>query len=309
MSAPAASEKPKVIIKWKKKKGGHGHHGGAWKVAFADFMTAMMALFLVLWIVAQSQEVKQAVAYYFRHPTDFEGKPDALLRGNQGLMDNKSGRLDAPPSVVDATQAKSAAAGANEGQTPQSIAAGISPIPGEPGLRPSPVERPEEQDKDEIRTFLDLADDLWKDLGMDASFQRIKDQIQIQTVEDGLVIQLVELPGKPLLEEHSEKFKPVIQKVINTISAKLAQYPKNKMEIDGHGPGFSNDPTQAWLGSAMLADLTRRELQTAGLKPTQITKVSGCADTRPLDVKNAGSSINRRISILVRPRQWKPEHY
>ena len=69
----AGGGRPIIIVK--KKAAAHaGHHGGAWKVAFADFMTAMFALFLVLWILAQSQEVKSAVASYFRHPTDYEAR-------------------------------------------------------------------------------------------------------------------------------------------------------------------------------------------------------------------------------------------
>ena len=68
------------------KRGGHGHHGGAWKVAYADFVTAMMALFIVLWILAGDAKSKAAVAAYFRHPSVIMGKDSGFL-SNEGVID------------------------------------------------------------------------------------------------------------------------------------------------------------------------------------------------------------------------------
>src|SRR3712207_4486614 len=80
-----------VIIVRKKRHGRHGHHGGAWKVAYADFVTAMMAFFLVLWIVGQSKEVKQAVAGYFRNPGIFDQqRSDGPIAGGQLTLDEKT---------------------------------------------------------------------------------------------------------------------------------------------------------------------------------------------------------------------------
>ncbi|MCW8130157.1 MAG: OmpA family protein [Planctomycetota bacterium] len=296
---------PKIKIVYKKRKSeGHGHHGGAWKVAFADFMTAMMALFLVLWIMAQSQEVKSAVAYYFRHPSDYEGKPDSLLRGNQGLMDVKNGRLDTRPSLNEEGKSFSPPQG-NQGLDPQSVAGGASNLNPEPGLRPEPVERIEE-DPDEVRDFLKLADLLWQQLGLDPSYMRFKDQVTIETMEDGLLVQLVETPDAPLLEDHTFNFTPSIKRALAVLGKKLKAYP-NKIEIDGHGTGLGKDPADKWVGSAMLADLARAELQANGIRPSQISRIAGCADTRPLNKEPR--AINRRISIMVHPKQWRPDRY
>jgi len=309
MSEPMAEGKRPIIIV--KKKGGHGHHGGAWKVAFADFMTAMFALFLVLWILTQSQEVKTAIASYFRHPTDYEGKPDAMIRGNNGLMDNKQGRLDNAPEVIQEKKDKSGANAGGEGQTPESVSGGAAPIAPEPGLRPMPVERPEEQEVDEVRSFLKISDEMWKVLGMSGSFKRFKDNIVIEAIEDGLVIQVVEQPNSPLFEEGSTQFRPAIKQALTAIAKQLAQFPKNKMEIDGHGVQISGvfGPEQKWMASSMLADLTRQHLMNNGVTFEQIAKVSGCADSRPLNPRNKADPLNQRISILLRPRQWRPERY
>jgi chemotaxis protein MotB len=310
MSDPAAGEgkRPIIIIK---KKAGHEHHGGAWKVAFADFMTAMFALFLVLWILTQSQEVKTAVAMYFRKPTDFEGKPDAMNRGNNGLMENRQGRLDNQPDILQVDPKKSGAAEGGEGQTPESISGGAAPVAPEPGLRPMPVERPEEQEVDEVRSFLKIADDLWAVLGMAGSYRRFKDNVVIEAIEDGLVIQLVEQPNSPLFEDGSTQFRQPIQQALNLIGKQLAGFPRNKIEIDGHGIQVAGlyTPEQKWMASTMLADLARIQLVKAGMNTVQIAKVSGCADSRPLNPRDKADPLNQRISILVRPRQWRPERY
>lgn len=303
--AQTSGEPVKVRIVYKKKRGEHAHHGGAWKVAFADFMTAMMALFLVLWIMAQSQEVKSAVAYYFRHPTDYEGKPDSVLRGNMGLMDAKNGRLDNRPTAVDNESGNLANSGS--GMTPESVSGSTASMSAEPGLRPEPVERAD-QEKDELRDFLKIADLLWKQLGMDPAYMRIKDQVTIESLEDGLLIQLLERADQPLLDEHRRQFSPAIRRVIAVIAQQMSRYP-NKLEIEGHGLGIGNDESDKWLGSAALADMARRALEQEGLKANRITRVSGCANARPLNPKNPADGLNRRISILVHPRQWRPNRY
>jgi chemotaxis protein MotB len=305
--ADPMTEKPKIKIVYRKKGGDHGgHHGGSWKVAFADFMTAMMALFMCLWIMAQSQEVKQAVAYYFRHPTaDTTSDPDSIFSGSQGLQDNLRGRLDLPPSVLgekmDINQGY-------KGQTPESITGAAAHMSPDPGLRPAPVERVHEQEVDEVRDFLNLTDELWSMLGMDPSYLRVKDQITIQALEEGLLVQFVERPGYPLLEEQSERLQPQIRQALATIAKRLAKLP-NLLEIDGHGLGLSQSEEHKWVGSLMLADLFRKELVANGLRASQISKVGGCADARPLNPQDPKDPLNRRVSIIVRPRQWRPDRF
>jgi chemotaxis protein MotB len=301
----AEKEAPKTIIVFKKKKGKHAHHGGAWKVAFADFMTAMFALFLVLWILTQSQEVKEAVASYFRHPTDYEGTPDVFMRGNDGLMDHKQGRMDNDATVIEIESAgnkQAGDAGNNPGKTATSVSGGKGQLSPPEGLRPKVVSKVE--DIDEVRTFLELAEKLWEVLGTTSSFNKIKDNLLIQALEDGLLIQLLEQEKSPLFEDGQDVFKPAIRQALGVVAKELSTLP-NKMEIDGHGKSIANFYTekQKWLASTYIADLTRMEMERGGLKPQQIIRVSGCADTRPM-----GPAGSRRISILVRPRQWQERY-
>ena len=245
-----AEERVRTIIIYKKKKGEHGHHGGAWKVAFADFMTAMFALFLVLWILTQSQEVKTAVASYFRHPTDYEGKPNAIFHGSDSLMENRQGRQNNLQNVLEINATVKSADSEGKGEQPESVSGGVGKDVAEPGLRPELVERVEDQEKDEVRTFLKIADDLWVKLGMNSSFKKFKDNLLIEAIEDGLVIQLVEQPGAPLFEDGRPDFKPAIRECLAVLAKELTRY-TNKLEIDGHGNAVPQiiAPEQKWVAS------------------------------------------------------------
>ena len=323
MAAAEEGQRPIII---KKKKGHAEAHGGAWKVAFADFMTAMFALFLVLWILTQSQEVKSAVASYFRHPMDFEGKPESKFQGNDGLMQNLQGRMDTHSTILSTRSSQSPP---EEGTPPTTLSGSISKTAADLAA----VERKVDQEKtkdtdtvemDEVRTFVQIADKLWKELGMDARYQSFKDNLMIQTLEDGLLIQIVNQRNSPLMEPGKAEFCDKVKALLHDISEALAAYPKNKLEIDGHCASLLPlyDVDKKWLASSYLADLTRHELLNAGkekcLKADQISKLSGCADSRPLIVPAADlgemdrqyqSSINFRVTIFMRPRQWQPERY
>ena len=337
-----ADDNRPIIIVVKKVKGGHGHHGGAWKVAFADFMTAMFALFLVLWILTQSIEVKSAVASYFRHPTDYEGKPDAFMKGvgefaPEGTPSSsdssdeakgkgkEEGKEKEKKEEKEKGKEKEKKSGGGEGKkaqvggrTPDSLAGTTqAPISPDEGLRPAPgVERPNIQELQEVRSFLVVIDHLWKVLGKASSFRKFKDNFAIESLEEGMLIQLIEQPGLPLFENESMEFKPAIKEALRLIGQQLGYFPANLIEITGHGTSgalmFPYSPK--WLASTYIADLARIELERNGVKSGQITKVAGCSDTRLLKVPIPGktdqsSSVNQRISILMRPQQWKVENY
>ena len=148
------SEKAEQPIIIRKKKGGHGgHHGGAWKVAFADFMTAMMAFFLVMWLVGQKDEVKQAVAGYFRDPGRYntEGK-SGVLQGSQSIIESEG------PSTGKAKNEKTGSG-------------------------------PSDQEKNQLTL---VAKSILTELTKQQAFQRLKDNISIQLTSEGLRIILNE---------------------------------------------------------------------------------------------------------------------
>ncbi|MEI6231495.1 MAG: flagellar motor protein MotB [Planctomycetota bacterium] len=303
-SEAVAAPAPKRIIIYKKRKQKHEHHGGAWKVAFADFMTAMFALFLVLWILTQSQDVKSAVASYFRHATDYEGKPEDILRGNRGLMDHKNGRMDIPNNFLQPEDnAKD-----NPQEAPSTIG-GFGKVAPEPGARPGAVTLRLDED-DDVRSFLKLQEEILTRLGLDPSFAKIKDNLVIETHEEGMLIQFVQQRNSPLLDAKTGAFRDAFKSTLGILAKTLGELP-NVLEIDGHGSIFENlsEPSQKWQASAMMANMTRLELEKSGLKKGQVTKVAGCASTRLMNPNNVNDPVNQRISIFVRPRQWKVERY
>ncbi len=305
MADPAAP-RPRVIIIYKKTK--HDYfHGGAWKVAFADFMTAMFALFLTLWILTQSVEVKSAIASYFRHPTDYEGRPDIMTKGNPGLFNYAQGRMDAQPFYGDPMSAAPAASkekSKSSAQTPESAAGGAgSEATADAGARPTDdVETPPEETFDELHTFLKISDDLWHRLGMKRKY---KDNVRIATSEEGMLIQLVTQPDSPLLNPSGELTDP-IKEALSVLGQGLATRPNNKLEVSGHNTNISQ---AKWVATATLADMARAELEHGGLRPGQISRVCGCADSQPLNKGDAHDPLNQRISILVHPQQWRPESW
>ncbi len=249
--------RPRIIVK--KKKGGHGHHGGAWKVAYADFITAMMALFLLLWLVSQGdQKLKEALANYFRNPGVFSSSNAGILPGGQGL--NKDGI---------ATQLAQAT--------------------------------PPDREMAVLQKTARMIEDSFNKL---ARFESIRNQIRISMTKEGLEIQLVEKAGRVFFDIGSAHPKDYTRDVLIEIAKEIGQLP-NKIFISGHTDhrlystqtGYGN-----WELSADRANSARRILTENGVKPEQVARIAGYADTIPIEPKDPYADANRRIAILVLSR-------
>jgi len=260
-----ADEKRPIIIK--RKKGRHPHHGGAWKIAFADFMTAMMALFLVLWILSTSNpDQRKAVAEYFRSPIVV-----ALTNG-----DRDSASTSAIPGG---------------GQDPTYTEGEVRSIDIRQESR-----RIERQHLEELKRRLEEAIDL------NALLKEFKDQILIDLIPEGLRIQLVDSDKRPMFEVGSSKVAPYMRDLLRVIAPILNQLP-NSIQISGHTDsrpyaggekGYSN-----WELSAERANASRRELVAGGLDSGKLLRVSGMADELRFDGAGELDAINRRIAIIV----------
>ena len=244
-----------IIIK-KGKKGKHAHHGGAWKVAYSDFVTAMMALFIVLWILAQNDEVKNNIAGYFNDPSGFgSGNGPSVFKG--------PGRNSSPaPSLLTEFQKK----------------------------------------KIEQEHLKKMGNELMDELDK-SGFGDLKDQIDIEVVDEGLRIELMETKKKGFFEVGTAKIKPKTKKVLEVIGKKLSKV-KNQIVIEGHtdsrpypgnGMGYTN-----YELSSDRANTARRILMAAGVKSSQIDEIRGYADKRLRDPKHPFDASNRRISIIVK---------
>ena len=273
MSDTSEKEKdgPRRIVK---KKGGHAaHHGGAWKVAYADFVTAMMALFIVLWIVGQSKSTKEAVSGYFKDPTNFS------KGGSPGGLQSKGG-----PALL--SQGGHSAPGSSQ------------------ELEDLKRQKPPENDPLD-RAHLDEAADQFKEaIQRIPALRDLQDQIRVEITNEGLRVQLIEGSRDSFFDLGSSRLKSVTRELLAAIAKSVSKLP-NKVVLEGHTdarpygntgkPDYSN-----WELSTDRANSARRAIVEAGLHPDQVARVTGFADQDLLNPKDPLDTANRRISILVR---------
>ena len=261
-------EEQPIIIKRKKVVAG-GHHGGSWKVAFADFATAMMAFFLVLWLTATaSPEQKKAVEGYFRDPVGFTegGSPNPVdLEGSASVVndaspDIESSQIQIEDEVVD-----------------------------------------ELSETLEQRRMQELFQELKEQIKQDETLQEFKDQLLIDITDEGLRIQIVDRSGRPMFDSGRAELKYYSQDILFELAKTLGSV-NNKLSITGHTdstpfsgrPGYTN-----WELSADRANTARRALVAGGVRQQQIARVVGLSDSVLFDNEDPNAPVNRRISIIV----------
>ena len=261
------ADKPKIIIK--KKKGGHGGaHGGAWKVAYADFVTAMMALFMVLWLLTQADlKLRTQIAQYFRDPGVLSG---AAMVGEQA-NDAKSRN----PTVV--TKDIIVVQGKAEQELLESQAHEI-----EKALAGAAKDNP------------DLA--------------ALKDEVDVQVTDQGLVITVIDKGKNLLFDVSSSELKPGLVKLLSAIAPILEKLPNGIQvggHTDGrpYPPGSAKSN---WDLSFERADKARRVLEDHGLSRGHVKRVLAYADTEPLVPENPLADENRRLSILAQRTNAAP---
>jgi chemotaxis protein MotB len=261
------------VIKKVVKKGHGGHHGGAWKVAYADFVTAMMALFMVLWIVGQSSKAaKEAIADYFRHPGIFTttgaGGRKMVPLVPDPTASGESGSFTMPPA-----------------KPPQEALVDI-------------VRR---QQQTQEQTFKQVREQLQTRLAALPELQRLKDQVSIELTEDGLRIELLDKEGSSFFEVGSAQFKSETLPVLRAIASEIRKLP-NAVVVEGHTdsrPFALASSRSNWELSTDRAHSARRLMENFHVPAEQIAQVRGYADRKlrypdqPYDVRN------RRISITL----------
>ncbi|WP_203141685.1 flagellar motor protein MotB [Marinobacter mangrovi] len=269
-------EEQPIIVKRVKKVSG-GHHGGAWKVAFADFATAMMAFFMVLWLtMTATPEEKQAISGYFKDPV---GYMDAASRNPIDLGGSAS--------VVDSTSEDVADSQIKlEDQTIEDMA-----------------------DTLEQKQMQQLFQDLKDQIESSETLQKFKDQLLIDITDEGLRIQIVDRSKRPMFDSGSARLKYYSQDILFELAKPLSEV-NNKLSITGHTdatpfvgrPGYTN-----WELSADRANTARRALVAGGVRPEQIGKVVGLSDSVLFDKDHPQAPVNRRIAIIVLNKKAEQE--
>jgi chemotaxis protein MotB len=270
-----------IIIK-KVKKGGHAVHGGAWKIAYADFVTAMMAFFLLMWLLGSTTEGdKKGIADYFGSPLKVamgggSGSGDAshvVKGGGQDLTRTggqvKRGDVEAPKRTFNMAALKA------------------------------------EQVRAEAARLQELKNTIEEKMGASEKLKALSSQIRLDMTRDGLRIQIVDDGNRPMFDSGSAIVKPYMRDLLRSIGEVLADVP-NLLTLEGHTDatpfpggerGYSN-----WELSADRANASRRELMAGGLDEKRVLRVQGLAYSQPFDSEHPTGPTNRRISIIVMNR-------
>ena len=279
-----AEKKLQPIIIKRVKKGGHAVHGGAWKIAYADFVTAMMAFFLLMWLLGSTAKGElQGISDYFSSPLkvamaggDGSGNSSSVIPGGGNDLSKVHGQVRR--SDTDSEKARR-----------QSIDT-------------ARAERAK-QDAERIKTLQAKIDAL---ITENPRLNEYKSQIRIDVTPDGLQIQIVDDQNRPMFDSGSAMVKPYMRDILREIGAALNGV-ENRVSLAGHTDavpysnsdrGYSN-----WELSSDRANATRRELVAAGMPDAKLGRVVGLAASDLLEPDNPRSAANRRITITVLTRE------
>jgi chemotaxis protein MotB len=294
-------ERPIVVVK-RYKRGGHAHHGGAWKVAYADFVTAMMAFFLVMWLVtAVSKDQRAAIFDYFKNPSMEQGKsvkPAPGMNGPGGASTspiNLRGGLDAP-RITQLVR--------------PGIGAPVTPVtpPAKQDLRTDADKVALDQEATkaaERRQLESLMDDLKKAIENSQALAPFKDQLLLDITPEGLRIQIVDQQNRPMFDSGSAHLKPYTQAILTELASYLNTVP-NHLSLTGHtdaAPYAGGSGRTNWDLSSERANAARRALEAAGLSTEKTARVVGLSSSVLFDRGDPRNPINRRISIIVMTHQ------
>ena len=263
----SGSEQPRVIIK-KKRVAHGGSHGGAWKVAYADFVTAMMALFIVLWLLTQADmKLRQQIAQYFRDPGVLPS--GTMLNPDAGESKSKDHKVMAREILV---------------------------------VQGDGEEQLLEGQKKAIEEVLKKMSD------ENVEFAKLRDQVIVQVTDAGLSIQVVDKGRDLLFDLSSARLKPGLVELLKQLAVQLGRLPNHIQiggHTDSR-PFAADAGITNWELAFARANAARRVLETNGLWQGQIHRIVGYADSEPLVPENPLADENRRLSILAERRGPAP---
>jgi len=277
------SKKLQPIIVKRIKKSGHAAHGGAWKIAYADFVTAMMAFFLLMWLLGSTTDGdKKGIADYFQSPLKIalaggsgSGDSNSILKGGGESLTStvgqvKKGEVEATRNTINLHKLK------------------------------------QEQIRAEVARLENLKQEIQQKLQSNEKLKDISSQIRLDMTRDGLRIQIVDDQNRPMFASGSAQIAPYMKELLREIGSVLTEVP-NHLTLEGHTDaqpfpggdrGYSN-----WELSSDRANASRRELIAGGLADDRVLRVQGLASSQPFDEKDPLAPANRRISIIVMNRE------
>lgn len=274
-SEPSAALQP-IIIKRKKVVKGGGHHGGAWKVAYADFVTAMMAFFLLMWLLnATTEEQRKGLADYF-NPTipisRISGGGSDALNGSSIFTEETLARMGTGASHERSVESPATAKEAEEKTAAEAA-----------------------EEKAIAENLQSLKDSLGE------KSHQLSEHLMIKMSPEGIVLELVDSESTPLFPVGRSQPSDLLVELLETVSETFGTF-ENDIKIVGHTDNrrYRNDAMyDNWNLSADRANTARRLLVRSGVSRDRIREVSGKADTDPLIKEDPSAAQNRRISITI----------
>lgn len=278
----SSEEKRPIVIKRIKKVTG-GAHGGAWKIAYADFVTAMMAFFLLMWLLGSTSKGDlNGISEYFKTPLmvalmggSGSGDSSSIIKGGgQDLTrsegEKKSGDLPVEKRIIN--------------------------------IKATQQEFMRQQRIKELEKLKELKANIEKAIDTDAKLRKFKNQILLDLTSEGLRVQIVDEKNRPMFESGSAELEPYTKDILREIGKMLNDMP-NKISLSGHTdaqPYVTADRRYSnWELSADRANASRRELISGGMAEDKIVRVVGLSSAVLFDKAQPLNPINRRISIIV----------
>ena len=293
---PGSNEPPKIIVK-KIIEGEHGHHGGAWKVAYADFVTAMMAFFLLMWLLgATTEKQRKSIADYFT-PTLVEYRQNSA--GSNGLLGGSA------LNEKDNYPAKAGGSGTRTMTVPFSGQGGDKEGTGDKGsLRSAGLNRLQAEDR---QAFEKVRSRLARQLGTEARFRRIAKNVRVVPTRDGLRIDLIDNADYSMFALGTTVLQAEAAQLVSTVAEAVAAMP-NQVSIRGHTDSLPYGDPRAmnnWMLSSGRAEATRRKLAMGGVGERRFERIEGVADRDPFIAKDPTDPRNRRVSITLLYRGFR----
>jgi chemotaxis protein MotB len=274
-----ADEGLRPIVVKRIKKGGHAHHGGAWKIAYADFVTAMMAFFLLMWLLGSTTKGDlNGISEYFKTPLK------VAMQGGAGSGDSSS---VIPGGGKDLTR--------KEGQVKLSDDPTVSKKTFNLTAAKAELERQETERLQKLKEKIEAK------IESNPLLAKYKKQLLLDFTSEGLRIQIVDEQNRPMFALASAQLQPYTKEILQEIGVVLNDVP-NKIGLSGHTdstPYFTDAGYSNWELSADRANASRRALIAGGMADNKILRVVGLASAVHLDRLDPFNPINRRISIVV----------
>ncbi|HEY0114448.1 MAG TPA: flagellar motor protein MotB [Allosphingosinicella sp.] len=277
---------PQIIVKKIVQASHEAHHGGAWKIAYADFITAMMAFFLLLWLVGATDEAqRQGLADYFT-PTLIEYKQNSA--GSNGIMNGQS--------IVSAD---------NYPNRPQQTGSRSLVIPRDSTGGQNEATGPKWQ---EMQRFAQLKAELLRRIEANPQIRDLKTHISFTQSDEGLRIDLVDEADFSMFEVGTDRLRPQAQQLVREVAQVISGVP-NRVVVRGHTdsrPFARGQVMNNWLLSTARAETTRTALEGSGVMLNRFTRIEGVADREPFVPGDRLDPRNRRISVTLASTDPEP---